>query len=332
MEPIKSLEPAPTGGAGKRGVAGKVKATDLTSLIKARKSPASHGIGSPGKATKANDVADDKLSAKLSKPDKAFANLASDPSSLATPAEALATVLHMDPPLPSSSLSTPTTVISSTPRGKGPRSPNDTATATATATEHKHPHLQATPYVHHFDSYTLVQDLERGGFGEAQSIIIMKAVRNLLATNLDIAREGLVSKSDVENETYLFRAASSELRTEVQNLRSATTTKMRAERAQLQHEVDILNQKMTQESMNVKDNLKGMFDDRKMAVRMDQREMESKIQELNYRITVSLNSDAKSDVEGLRWVLTRRAALAVGFMACRSSIRPTSTSTSDDCC
>lgn len=37
------------------------------------------------------------------------------------------------------------------------------------------------------------------------------------------------------------------------------------------------------------------------------------IQELNYKITIALNSDAKSDVEGVRWVLTRRAAAALGI-------------------
>jgi hypothetical protein len=35
------------------------------------------------------------------------------------------------------------------------------------------------------------------------------------------------------------------------------------------------------------------------------------IQELNYKITVALNSDARTEVEGVRWVLTRRAASAL---------------------
>ena len=65
--------------------------------------------------------------------------------------------------------------------------------------EHKAPHLQAPLYVHHFDTFTLVKDLERGGFSEEQSVTLMKAVRGLLAVNLDVARESLVSKSDVEN-------------------------------------------------------------------------------------------------------------------------------------
>ena len=71
-------------------------------------------------------------------------------------------------------------------------------TSTA-AEEHKTPHLHAPPYVHHFDTYGLVKDLEIGGFTQDQSVTLMKAVRGLLATNLDVAKEGLVSKSDIEN-------------------------------------------------------------------------------------------------------------------------------------
>ncbi|KAF2491334.1 hypothetical protein BU16DRAFT_420340, partial [Lophium mytilinum] len=179
----------------------------------------------------------------------------------------------------------------------------------------KAPHLQAPRYVHHFDTYGLVKDLEASGFNQGQSVSIMKAVRGILTDNMELARDGLVSKSNVENETYLFRAACSELRTEIANNRNTETEKMRTARTHLQHEVDILNQRMTQESLTLKDDLKGMFDDRKMAVRTEQRNMETKIQELGYKITVALNSDARSEVEGLRWVLTRRAAIAIGISA-----------------
>jgi hypothetical protein len=191
------------------------------------------------------------------------------------------------------------------------------APSSSEARAHKPPHLQATPYVHHFDTYTLVRDIESGGFKFDAAVTTMKAVRGILADNFALAKDGLVSKSDVENETYLFRAACSELRTEIQNGRKAEADHMRTARSQLQHEVDILNQKLTQELLTLKDDLKGMFDDRKMAVRTEQRRMDSSIQELNYKITVSLNSDMKSEVEGLRWVLTRRAAMAIVTMACK---------------
>lgn len=63
----------------------------------------------------------------------------------------------------------------------------------------KPPHLQTPPYVHHFDTYTLVQQVAAGSFTKEQSVTAMKAVRGLLALNLDVARAGLVSKNDMEN-------------------------------------------------------------------------------------------------------------------------------------
>lgn len=64
---------------------------------------------------------------------------------------------------------------------------------------HKQLYMHASPYVHHFDTFKFVRDLENGGFSEQQSVRLMKAARSLLAMNLKVANENLVSKSDVEN-------------------------------------------------------------------------------------------------------------------------------------
>ncbi|ETS76069.1 hypothetical protein PFICI_13013 [Pestalotiopsis fici W106-1] len=181
--------------------------------------------------------------------------------------------------------------------------------------ESSHPHIAKPPYVHHFDTYTLVKQLEAGGYSKDQSITMMKAVRGILAQNLDIAQDGLVSKSDVDNETYLFRAACSELSSEVVNNQRKADEESRQQRTLLQHEVDILNQKLSQDLMTLRDDVKGMFNDRKMAVREEQRRMEGAIQQVNLDISVILTSDAKSDIEGLRWVLIRRSVLGILFMA-----------------
>lgn len=65
----------------------------------------------------------------------------------------------------------------------------------------------------------------------------------------------------------------------------------------MQHEVDILNQKMTQELLALKDELKGMFDDRKMDVRMEQRAMESKVRCFLLFDSYSTNTAIDSRVE-----------------------------------
>lgn len=141
----------------------------------------------------------------------------------------------------------------------------------------KPPHLSPAPYVHHFDSYSLVKQLEAGGYTNEQAITAMKAVRALLAQNLDVAQDGLISKSDVENETYLFRAACAELSTEVKNNRRVADEALRQQRTMLQHEVDNTTQVMNQELLTLNDNVRGMFNDRKMAVREEQKAAESAV-------------------------------------------------------
>lgn len=138
-------------------------------------------------------------------------------------------------------------------------------------------HLTTPRYVHFFDTWSLVKQLTGSGFSEAQSVSLMKAIRAQLNDNVELAHAGLVGKSDVENETYLFRAACSELRTEVGNNRKAENERMSTQRNQLQHEVDILGQRLGQDTSHLKEEVKGMFDDRKMAVRMEQKSMESKV-------------------------------------------------------
>lgn len=143
--------------------------------------------------------------------------------------------------------------------------------------EEKPPQLTPSPYVHHFDSYSLVKQLEVGGYTQTQAITAMKAVRALLAQHLDTAQGGLISKSDVENETYLFRAACAELSTEVKNNRRVADEQLRQQRTFLQHEVDNTTQALTQELATLNDNVKGMFNDRKMAVREEQKAAESAV-------------------------------------------------------
>jgi len=60
-------------------------------------------------------------------------------------------------------------------------------------------HLAPPPFTHHFDTYSLAKGLEGSGFTKGQAVAVMKGVRGLLSNNLEVARENLVSKSNVEN-------------------------------------------------------------------------------------------------------------------------------------
>ncbi|PCH05162.1 Protein of unknown function DUF1640 [Penicillium occitanis (nom. inval.)] len=193
--------------------------------------------------------------------------------------------------------------------------PSDLGLARLPSNGQEVPHLEPAPYIHHFDTYTLVKNLQEGGFSEEQAITVMKGIRGILQEKLDLAEATLTSKSDSENEEYLFKAACSELRSSLEASRHLEVERQRSSRTQLQHEVDILNMRITQELAKMNDDLKGMWNEHKMTTREQQQGQDTGIQELNYKIAVSLASDGKSEAEGLRWVLTRRAAFAIVFSA-----------------
>ncbi|KAL5612580.1 hypothetical protein BROUX41_004325 [Berkeleyomyces rouxiae] len=168
--------------------------------------------------------------------------------------------------------------------------------------------------VHHFDSYQCVQKLRAGAYTGPQAVTLMKAIRSQLGTRLAAAQAALLSKSDLENEIYLFRAACSELGNEVKQTRRVADEQMRRERTHLQHELDILSQSLGQEISSMNDAVKGMVDDRSMSRREEHKARDSAIQQLNYKISIMLTSDVKADIETIRWILIRRAILGLVFI------------------
>ncbi|KAK0674219.1 hypothetical protein QBC41DRAFT_342230 [Cercophora samala] len=233
-------------------------------------------------------------------------------------------ILHIVPPPSSENPQPPSSPITPSSPTEPPPPSTTTTTTTTTPPEkptdlppHQKPPKQT--YIHHFDSYSLVKHLSSPSqppkYTLPQSIALMKAIRALLAHNLDTAQSGLVSRSDVDNETYLFRAACSELSTEVRKNRRVADEQLRQQRTHLQHEVDILTQRLNQDLLTLTDSVRGMFNDRKMVVREEQKAVESSIQQINYKISVMLNSDSRSEIEEVRWVLIRRSVLGILFMA-----------------
>lgn len=178
---------------------------------------------------------------------------------------------------PDSPSSSPTDNPVSEKKARDSASSRPPSESTGQETDTKRRQLVPAPYIHHFDSYTLVKQLNAGGYTLPQAITLMKAIRAILAYNLDMAQSGLVSKADVENETYLFRAACSELSAEVRNNRRVADEQLRQQRTILQHEVDILAQRLNQELLTLNDNVRGMFNDRRMAVREEQKAVESRV-------------------------------------------------------
>ncbi|KAJ1598134.1 hypothetical protein NDA14_005754 [Ustilago hordei] len=140
---------------------------------------------------------------------------------------------------------------------------------------------------------------------------IMEGVRHLITTRGRQLAHACLNKSDVENQTYLFKAALSEIRTEVQVRGRNDAAGLRSITTLLQREVDALEQKMKEDVERLKHDIQVDMNNRKAESKEEQNNLEQEIQDLNNRFTISL-SDLKTEIEqNVKWDATRRSLFLV---------------------
>ncbi|KDN45757.1 hypothetical protein K437DRAFT_246986 [Tilletiaria anomala UBC 951] len=169
---------------------------------------------------------------------------------------------------------------------------------------------------HPFDTREFVNKLEEAGFHRDPAQAIMEATRALLADRNNAMLQRALDKTDLENEAYLFSAALSELRTELQVKARNDAASLRSLTTLLQREVDSMNQKMREDINTLKHDIQVDMNNRKSESKEEQNQLEQDIQDLHNRFTISL-SDLKTEIEqNIKWDATRRSlALVFGIAA-----------------
>ncbi|KAN0064253.1 Protoheme IX farnesyltransferase, mitochondrial [Thecaphora frezii] len=140
---------------------------------------------------------------------------------------------------------------------------------------------------------------------------IMEQVRFLITRRGTQTAQACLNKGDVENQAYLFNAALSELRTEVQVRARNDAAALQSITTLLQREVDALDQKMKEDVERLKHDIQVDMNNRKAESKEEQNNLEQEIQDLNNRFTISL-SDLKTEIEqNVKWDATRRSLFLV---------------------
>ncbi|KAI8639062.1 hypothetical protein BD408DRAFT_393007 [Parasitella parasitica] len=153
---------------------------------------------------------------------------------------------------------------------------------------------------HHFDTLRTVRELESQGLSKPQATVIMKGIKYKLGESLAELYQKLLLKSDLDNESYLFQAAVSELRTEIQVMRQKDTQQLKSETFLITREVETLAQKMKEDIDSMKNEITLDMENRKNETKSDQKEIDMTIQELNSKFTVKLG-EVKIGLESTRW-------------------------------
>ncbi|KAJ1960358.1 hypothetical protein IWQ62_004263 [Dispira parvispora] len=163
---------------------------------------------------------------------------------------------------------------------------------------------------HPFDSYKVVQRLKRGDFTHDQAVILMQALRALLLKHTLPVQESMVRPADLENASYLFKAALTELRTEISVLRQIDNAALRSEVEIVEHDLDALRHRMNEDMINLKSEIQIDVSQYKADQRERIRATEEAIQELSDKFTVSLGT-IRTDMEGVKWETTRKGIMAL---------------------
>nr|CAG8552447.1 8504_t:CDS:2 [Entrophospora candida] len=113
-----------------------------------------------------------------------------------------------------------------------------------------------------FVNLQMVKDLEGQGLTRGQANSIMRCMEAVLINSLKIRSE-LLSKVELENETYHYKAELTDFRIELEVSRKKNQTALMAEIASIQRDVSSLGQKLQDDIANMNSNIQNDINMRK---------------------------------------------------------------------
>jgi len=198
---------------------------------------------------------------------------------------------------------------SPTPQATQEAERNDSNLPVPLAGPSKPPISQKPP----FNTYEFISRLrEKGDFPEGQSKALMLVTEELLRDRAREAKEETISRGDLENQAYLFRAALSELRSENSIRGRADSAAIRAALGGLKKEVDGLGQKLKEDIDTLKHEIQMEMNSRKNDSRMETKVAEISMEELSHKSTITIG-DLRTIIEQAKWNNTRRGVAVIAF-------------------
>ncbi|KAG0251548.1 Succinate--CoA ligase [GDP-forming] subunit beta, mitochondrial [Mortierella polycephala] len=167
---------------------------------------------------------------------------------------------------------------------------------------------------HNFNTNKIVTKLENNGFQRGQAEGIMRTIKALLGQHTNKVRKNMLTRDDLENESYLFKAALTELRTELQILRKNDAAALAIKTEIISREIDSLNQKLREDINNVKNDIAIDMNSRKSDVREEQKALEIQIQSMSNHYMAQLG-DMRTKMEAAKWETTRKGMVAIFISA-----------------
>ncbi|KAF9649599.1 hypothetical protein BDM02DRAFT_3186102 [Thelephora ganbajun] len=139
---------------------------------------------------------------------------------------------------------------------------------------------------------------------------LMRATRALLVDRIGRVRNEALSTKDLENQAYLFNAASSELRNEV-TLRSRNEfASLHTVTSTIRREVDALGTQINEDVSNLKHEIQMELGNRKNEAKNELKRQDIVIESM-YNRTMGSSGDLKTEVEEAKWDNMRKSVAAL---------------------
>ncbi|KAI0370292.1 hypothetical protein BV20DRAFT_995563 [Pilatotrama ljubarskyi] len=164
-----------------------------------------------------------------------------------------------------------------------------------------------------FNTHRFFSELERS-FPTPIARNLMRVTRALLVDRIGRVKRDALTVQDLESQAYLFRAALSELRTEISVLTRNETAAMRSATSALRREVDALDGRMKEDIAQLKHEIQMDVDSRKNEAKNDLKSIDLQIEEVLSKALVTIG-ELKTQVEESRWEKMRAAVAALGVLS-----------------
>lgn len=164
------------------------------------------------------------------------------------------------------------------------------------------------PYM---DTYEVYTQLVKAGFKPDQADEII----NLLIVQLNSKLSKLSTKYsqlyELENERYLFESAQQELRVDITRSRELHINELINLINILERDFNIISDELNNEFIQMKNDTQVAMNDQNSENTLHAKKIRLRIQETNHKITTELNSAMRSEIESLRWHISRWGLMAI---------------------
>ncbi|KAJ2694173.1 hypothetical protein H4218_005729 [Coemansia sp. IMI 209128] len=160
----------------------------------------------------------------------------------------------------------------------------------------------------------MVGGLVRAGFTRGQAAAVVAVVRGRVEARVGEVRGAMLTKGDLENDAYLFRAALGELRMEMQMTRKNDQSLLESQSAAVSREIESLFQRTNDQIANLRSDIAIEMNNHRHDSGLVMKGMDMELHELATKYQM-LMGEMKTDIEAIKLGSIRRGLITVVMTA-----------------